>query len=89
MQNYCVQKYYKNLYLVKPLTPKHFHVKPKVNMEMEHLQTTACWKLDNEASCTNYKEHLLLCTLNMQKIYMLMRMMYSMIVKLWSHTLFI
>ena len=37
-----------NLYHVKPLTPKHFHVKPIINMEMECLQTTSIWKLDND-----------------------------------------
>ena len=57
-------KILENLFLVKPLSPKHFRVKNKINIEMERLQSNASWHLDIDPTCPQSTPHFLLCTLN-------------------------
>ena len=58
-----------NLFHVKPLLPIHFRVKPKINTEMEHLQSNAQWKLDNQATCQQSTMHMIWCTLNTRSLH--------------------
>ena len=59
----------KNLFLVKPLSPKHFQVKNKINIEMDRLQQNASWRLGISPTCLQSIPHLLLCTLHTRSLH--------------------